>query len=946
MANPFSDLVCRAVDCICDDIQKQFPICSSEVNMCYLDWDEEDDQASLPPSSSVTPPDQPEDPVPPLVPTPTAPPFTFDEDSRSPEKSDLFLTNEQIEKRFADSPDDVEKVIATREFYRNMMGSFNRRTTDRRCFDEVHQYPGDPSLTIAFAHFANANVDTFFSDMPDGIKESVSTFFSQELSKQEIYILQFKNDYHSLFGKNPEPDNDGSWKSSIMLFLFSSKGVLDKSHYKWWRVLGTAHSTAFSLWADDRIYYYGNNHSSVSFALDVYSLISIKKGEKDKSTLPVGTRTFTLKNEGGLETMVEDTDDNGQKGCFVQVDEVFEGMYDAKKKPTEKGSYHKLKIEGTEVLYHRGLFEQYRTEIDGLVYVRFRVLGARLFPGVGKSNYWFNDILKYALMLREVKEWQIYHWCKQMLVGTGSVASSYDLKDHLGAIAAMMSWKSSGYGFGKKSVEKVIAGDYDTLFSFGSLESVRRLSLRNVSLARDRSGFFLACSSDLIQGDGGGSRQVLGTKVTVSTKECIQDTEGAFYVPFQSSPALTKICKNIDTYEDVLSGVVLREDAAGPYLECSAETYTKHKTQYIEDDGGGLRKVVGSDAHYVDKDQCFSFEDETAVVRYLVRKNVVNNLNKLTKTVPFLQLVGTPLVSKSTDAPYLLCSSDLFRINSKKLFVPPQEKKPGTHRRVVGTKVYVPLKDCRDIVNDKNETLSFVLWKDNKDLKAVEKGVYTYGISNCEFLDSTNGPFVQVSQPLYSKTSGKNPKYVEDNATGSLRKIEGTNTYVPAGECLGDKSRGDLWGIRILPTESLPASEADLKALQIWLFYNKKKEKVRDRHSNIYEYWFQQSWGTIPDYVAWRDLKAYHEDKTGLKKSNAKEAFVYTGVPMARLDVCSWDIMKKCLNLTSPDIKAIGIQLADIDEDEYSGVGDDDFDSDNYEDQDKDPEETDDPDAF
>ena len=922
--------------------------------MCFLESDEStvvfsDDEAgkvTAPPASSDSPA-QPDVPVP-SIPAiqPTTPPFTFDEDSRSPEKSDLFLTDEQIKKRFADSPDEIEKTIATREFYRKMMGSFNRRPSDRRCFDEVHQYPGDPSLTITFAHFANANVDSFFSRMPEGIRESVATFFSQELVKQEAYLSQFKDDYHSLFEKDPEPGGDGSWKEPLMDFLFSSKGVLDKSHYKWQKVLGTTHSTAYSLWADDRIYHYANDYPSTPFGLDVYKLISIKNEESDKATLPVGTRTFTLKQEGGVETMVEDTKENGQKGCYVQVDEILEGMYNDKRKLVENGSFHKLRIEGTDLFYHKRLVDQYGKKIDGILYVRYRVIGARLFPGVGKSGYWFNDILKYALMLREVKEWQLYHWCKQMLEGAGAVASNFDLKDHLGAIAAMMSWKSSGYDFGVKMVTRVVSGEFDSTFSFGSLENVSRLSLRSCSVSADKSGLLLACSSDLIQGDGAGRRQVVGTNVTVSARDCIQDVGGAYFVPFQSSPVLSKICRNVDTYEDVLQGIVLRENAAGSYLECSAETYKKVKKEYVEDAGGGLRKVVGSDALYVEKGHCFSFEDENAVCRYLVHKKAFKKGTKFPKTVSYLQLVGTPRVSKGTDAPYLLCSSDVFRRNSKDRIVAPTKDKPGTLRSVVGTPVYVAIEDCREIVNDQNETLSFVPWKEKAELKAVEKGVYTYGIIGCEFMDNENGPYVRVSQTRYSKKSGKSAKYVEDDTAGILRKIEGTNTYVPAGECMGDNNHGDVWGIRFLPIESRPCSEADLKALQIWLYYNIKKGKVRDRHSNIYEFWFQQSWGLIPDYVAWRDKSGYHEDKTGLKKCNVKEAFVYTGIPMERLEVCSWDIMKKCLNLTSPEIKNKGIKVADVEEDETLVAVDEDLDPETTEDQDKDPEEMDDPDAF
>jgi hypothetical protein len=110
--------------------------------------------------------------------------------------------------------------------------------------------------------------------------------------------------------------------------------------------------------------------------------------------------------------------------------------------------------------------------VSGLAYWADQAIyykGKNLFPkGEKESSFWFNDIMGVkqtiedklyypALCLKEVALWQIIYWVLVKELNTAKItAASKNLDTHYGAVAALTSWKSTGYGYGDEAVTKCI----------------------------------------------------------------------------------------------------------------------------------------------------------------------------------------------------------------------------------------------------------------------------------------------------------------------------------------------------------------------------------------------------------------------------------------------------------------------------------------------------------
>ena len=86
-----------------------------------------------------------------------------------------------------------------------------------------------------------------------------------------------------------------------------------------------------------------------------------------------------------------------------------------------------------------------------------------MFPGGGKlSPHWLNNLLVYMFNDKYIRAWQIHFWAfheEGTLSKARNVAMRLGLEQHYGAMAALASWKSSGYNFCYKEIKNAIDGE-------------------------------------------------------------------------------------------------------------------------------------------------------------------------------------------------------------------------------------------------------------------------------------------------------------------------------------------------------------------------------------------------------------------------------------------------------------------------------------------------------
>ena len=122
--------------------------------------------------------------------------------------------------------------------------AFNDTPTERRVFNEVHLFKGDPNLTLGFGHFAAQNIHRFFSKMPQHVWEDMASCILDCINQNrniysglqntnifKTYKEQFRDDYNKVFQNNPIGDPTDVTIDHLKDFFIGTKDQL-RNHCK------------------------------------------------------------------------------------------------------------------------------------------------------------------------------------------------------------------------------------------------------------------------------------------------------------------------------------------------------------------------------------------------------------------------------------------------------------------------------------------------------------------------------------------------------------------------------------------------------------------------------------------------------------------------------------------------------------------------------------------
>ncbi len=231
--DPYSDLIYRIGECICEDIKRAYPYSSQAINMFELSGIDSGGGAL----------GQTGQPANPNVSTqPTLP-------------SDL---NQKVDSEKPTESSIVKPGIST---IRSVWEVMTEEGDDvgSRFFNEIHQNPKDPHLTLGFGHFANGTASGFLRSIPNKIRNRVLEELSILLRNDNDYLNQFRCDYFDLFPS--EVTFDVNRLPDYLKSFFSSTGALSEEKKT---VLYVEHE-GICRWADGRIKKYAENHDFSQF---------------------------------------------------------------------------------------------------------------------------------------------------------------------------------------------------------------------------------------------------------------------------------------------------------------------------------------------------------------------------------------------------------------------------------------------------------------------------------------------------------------------------------------------------------------------------------------------------------------------------------------------------------------------------------------------------------
>jgi hypothetical protein len=430
--------------------------------------------------------------------------------------------------------------------------------------------------------------------------------------------------------------------------------------------------------------------------------------------------------------------------------------------------------------------------------------------------------------------------------------------------------------------------------------------------------FFFGCSErkykkedDIYHEDEKGSlRQVLGSGIYVTQDKCIEN-DGTYLVEWDKQDGL----RSIGIYPIFIR--VPNDNTV--FVKCSNEQYVKNKTEYnLDPDEKGkklFRRICGTRL-YIESKKCKHKEGfyllSTADKAFTIKLFQSDRFECFTES-------REDAVYREEKGRYLSVDKYYFRkdTDDASRYIR-ADSSTGNYRRIDKTQVFVDDIDCLEVndqafykiddsvefkdsgsvnYNKKDESGNYV--NSNKKCFSIEVNGKTLMVDlstlNASFEEDLGGPFVGLTS--------SNPPMVVGNQIKNTKNIISTYTSFRPNNKTSAVADLDF--------------ESDLKALRIWLFYNRhrilkdnKDPEFRTRQKEIYKYWFQEAWGEIPPVDSdWEEVHSIKKSDGSVIKqqfSFVKERYAYTSQPDKRIpkgnNLFLWETLKKCLIIKSDEI--------------------------------------------